>query len=143
MTPAHALKIESGQIANHLSLRPLVSLNDHDDTEGPLALSALRLQSPLSFEWSVPWRGTIFHIGIHDVPAPRVTELTARLLSVTERFGNLIREIATLQDTLIVFNHPIRDECGAGTSYHRERAIEFLREYRPRLHAIGINGMRN
>jgi len=63
LTPASALRLERRQIAN-LSLRPLVSLTDHDNIDAGLALE----DEPISVEWTVPYERSMLHLGIHNLP---------------------------------------------------------------------------
>src|SRR5579863_60930 len=70
LTPASAFRLEREQIEG-MGLQPLVSLTDHDDIEAPMALqvTANRGEVPVSVEWTVPYEGSILHLGIHNLPA--------------------------------------------------------------------------
>ena len=63
MSPAQAVGLESGQIED-LGLEPLVSLTDHDNIDAALELRATLegRRTPISVEWSVPWRGAEMHL---------------------------------------------------------------------------------
>src|SRR5258706_10546102 len=65
----HAWSVEKAQIEG-LGLSPIVSLTDHDDIEAPVSLQLLEecRGTPISFEWTVPFRFTFFHIGVHNLP---------------------------------------------------------------------------
>ena len=78
LTPASALALERQQIAG-LGLRPIVSLTDHDNIEAGLALqvTADRRRVPLSVEWTVPYEGSVFHLGIHNLPRQWMAALAA------------------------------------------------------------------
>src|SRR5215472_17842909 len=64
LSPASALRLEREQIAK-LGLRPIVSLTDHDNIEAGIGLSvtAEAAETPVSVEWTVPYRRSIFHLG--------------------------------------------------------------------------------
>src|SRR5262245_53068683 len=70
LSPREALQLERGQIESQIHLRPLVSLTDHDNIEAGLHLRMLDRSSdvPVSVEWSVPYAGSVFHLGIHHLP---------------------------------------------------------------------------
>lgn len=74
LTPASALSLEREQIEN-LGLRPIVSLTDHDNIKAGMALqvAANPRRTPVSVEWTVPYRRSIFHLGIHNLPPERRT----------------------------------------------------------------------
>ena len=61
LSPASALRLEREQIAA-LGLRAMVSLTDHDDIQAGLALgiAADSRDTPLSVEWTVPYRRSIY-----------------------------------------------------------------------------------
>src|SRR5262245_42961933 len=70
VTPAGVIDSERAQLEERLDLPGLVSLTDHDTVEGPRALRASgRGDVPLSFEWSVPFDGCLFHLGVHGISA--------------------------------------------------------------------------
>src|SRR5712671_3036323 len=64
LSPASALRLEQDQISK-LRLHPLVSLTDHDNIEAGanLRVAACTAEVPISVEWTVPYRGSIFHLG--------------------------------------------------------------------------------
>ena len=59
---------ESAQIENRLGLASLVSVTDQDEIAAGLELQALYAarRVPISFEWTVPFGGGFFHLGIHN-----------------------------------------------------------------------------
>jgi len=148
MAPADAYRLESGQIEG-LGLRPIVSLSDHDDIEAPMSLQAMNasLAVPVSVEWTVPFRETFFHIGVHNLPSGQARGIMRRLAEFTARpeeslIASLLHEIHGFRDTLVVFNHPLWDEKGVGHQTHCSLAGEFLSLYSPYVHALEINGLR-
>jgi hypothetical protein len=150
MTPRQSLDLESKQIEDTLGLASIISLTDHDNIE---ASSLLRLIPqgrliPLSLEWSVPFRGTIFHLGIHNLPADRAEGIMADLAAYTQhpnetRLKELFSSLDQEPDVLIVFNHPLwkqREPVGQPFSKIVE---QFLEENHAFFHAIELNGTRS
>jgi hypothetical protein len=146
--PRESLKVERTQ-CERLGLGALVSITDHDNIEAPQLLRLLpegRL-TPVSVEWSVPYRGVTFHLGVHNLPPRRAARCMAALAAFTAspQEGELEGILAWLceePDTLVVFNHPYWDEKGCGQQRHELMAVEFLRRYGPYLHALELNGLR-
>jgi hypothetical protein len=62
--------LEQEQIVR-LGLCPLVSVTDHDNIEAGvrLQIAADPHRVPISMEWTVFYEGSIFHLGIHNLPA--------------------------------------------------------------------------
>ncbi len=146
--PKEAFGVERAQIES-LGLHGLVSLSDHDNIEAPLLLRVLSegRETPLSVEWTVPWRGTIFHIGVHNLHPRGAIEKMAAMARFTadpreSQLQGLLEWLAEDRETLIVFNHPYWDEKGQGQAHHDRMAEEFLFHYRPWLHALELNGLR-
>ncbi len=146
--PREALGVERKQIED-LGLRSLVSISDHDNVEAPLLLRVLPegRNTPVSVEWTVPFRGIILHLGVHNLPPRRGTQCMESLAAFTAdpREGDVESMLAWLNeepDTLVVLNHPYWDEKGVGKQLHNCIAEEFIRRYRPFLHALELNGIR-
>jgi hypothetical protein len=147
--PREALALERAQIEQKLELQPLVSLTDHDNIEAPALLRLLEegRDTPLSVEWTVPWRNTFFHLGVHNLAPRRAAERMAALAAFTaapheEKLAGLLDWIAEDPHTLVIFNHPCWDEKGLGHDCHCREAASFARRYRPFLHAVELNGLR-
>lgn len=146
--PREALRVEREQI-ERLGLKPLVSITDHDSIEAPLLLRVLPegRTVPVSVEWSVPYRGLVLHLGVHNIGSRRAA---AAMAAMEEFSGNpreeclegLLDWLAEDESTLIVFNHPYWDEKGCGQEYHTRIAELFLARYRGYLHALEVNGLR-
>lgn len=144
-----AWKLETRQICEHFGVDSLVSLSDHDDIESAAALQ-LREECgpvPISVEWTVPWGGTFFHIGVHNLPPEQARPFMSQLAAYTKGtcevpLIDLFRALAQYRETLIVFNHPNWDESGVGQDAHRAAARDFASAYKPFLHAFEINGLR-
>src|ERR1019366_8997065 len=71
LSPKLAYEAEKDQVEATLGLKAMVSLTDHDNIEAPLFLRTLpgTAHTPISLEWSVPYAGTIFHLGVHNLPS--------------------------------------------------------------------------
>ncbi len=146
--PREALEVERKQIED-LGLRSLVSISDHDNIEAPLLLRVLPegRNTPVSVEWTVPFRGIILHLGVHNLPPRRGAQCMESLAAFTAdpREDDVESMLAWLNeepDTLVVLNHPYWDEKGVGKPLHNCIAEEFIRRYRPFLHALELNGIR-
>ncbi|MCS7041302.1 MAG: hypothetical protein NZR01_00750 [Bryobacteraceae bacterium] len=146
--PREALRTEAAQI-ERLGLKPLVSITDHDTIEAPLRLRLLPegRETPVSVEWTVPWRGTFFHLGLHNLPAQQAAPMMEAMRRFTAsprdaELGALLGWLASDPAALVVFNHPYWDEKGAGASYHAVMAEQFLARYRRWIHALELNGLR-
>jgi hypothetical protein len=146
--PREALRVEREQIGG-LGLRAEVSITDHDSIEAPLRLRLLSegRDTPLSTEWTVPWKGAVFHLGIHNLPPDRAGALFSLMADYTAQphaaaVGDILRELAAEPSVLVVFNHPFWDEKGAGANYHAVMAEQFLVRYKPWIHALELNGLR-
>lgn len=146
--PREALRTEQEQI-RRLGLIPLVSITDHDTLEAPLALRLLTesRQAPISVEWTVPWRGTVFHLGVHNLPEARVRSFERRMAGYTAEphsmlIEPLLVELASEPQVLLVLNHPYWDEKGNGANYHAVMAEQFLARYKRWIHALELNGLR-
>src|ERR1700722_124963 len=65
LPPNLAFELESGPIKDPRQLPALVSITDHDNIEAPLLLRSMPCASqiPISVEWSVPYRDSLFHLG--------------------------------------------------------------------------------
>jgi hypothetical protein len=140
-----AYAVECDQI-DSMGLVPIVSLTDHDDIEAPLSLQEPP-KIPISVEWTVPFRNTFFHLGVHNIPSRRARATMKQLKAFTARpHGRDLRAIlAALHaepGTLTVFNHPLWDETGIGADQHRTAVVAFLSSYGDHLHAIELNGLR-
>lgn len=148
LAPREALRVETGQV-ERLGLQPLVSITDHDTIEAPLRLRLLPegRETPMSVEWTVPWRGTFFHLGVHNLPLREAAAMMEAMRRFTAQpqpgqLDGLLEWLAASPAALVVFNHPYWDEKGAGAAYHATMAEQFLVRYRRWLHALELNGLR-
>ncbi len=75
---AHAAwSLEKSNIENRLQRRALVSITDHDNVEAADDLLPRGECRPtlMSIEWTVPFCGVSFHIGVHNLPHRRARSL--------------------------------------------------------------------
>ncbi len=148
LTPASALALEREQI-HRLGIAPMVSLTDHDNIDGGLALQVTcsRQTTPVSVEWTLPYQSSILHIGVHNLPSGadrawmrEMAELTAEPNEILAR--DLLHSMAELPGALIVLNHPFWLEEGIEERQHRHALGRFLQECRGSIHALELNGTR-
>ncbi len=149
LSAPHAWRLEKSQIENTLDLQPLVSLSDHDNIDAGLQVRLLDEAGdcPVSVEWTVPWRQTFFHLGVHNLPpqdAPAIMRDLAALTAapVECAIAATLDSLHGSTGTLIVFNHPAWDENHIGARLHSECVESFLSRFRPFIHAIELNGLR-
>jgi hypothetical protein len=149
LPPRVAFDVERRQIEDHLQLPALVSLTDHDDIRAPLMLRSTppTTEVPISVEWSVPYRDSLFHLGIHNLPSASAAEWMQVLAQFTEtpslpRLTEILSQLHALPNTLIVFNHPVWDLHKVGAERHQFCIDEFLTSNNPFIHAIELNGLR-
>jgi hypothetical protein len=148
LNPSAALQVEREQIA-HLGLQPFVSLTDHDNIEAGVTLQAAtgRDAVPVSVEWTAPYHGSIFHLGIHNLPPASARSWMSAMAAYTAAPDeNVLREIlsacARLPEVLIVLNHPFWLEEGVAEMDHRRALERLLRECIGWFHAFELNGTR-
>jgi len=150
LTPRLAYETEKDQIERVLGLKGLISLTDHDTIEAPMLLREVpeTAQTPISLEWSVPFQGTIFHLGVHNLPGRRAQAIMDDLAAYTgnPNEGRLLELLALLDsfpNVLVVFNHPLWTQSCVGV--HRDDHVldRFLSCAVQFLHAFEINGTRS
>ena len=150
LSPREAHKLEAQQIESELGLRALVSLTDHDNIEAGMHLQLLSetAGTPISVEWSAPFLGTCFHIGVHNLPRESATSWMKKFAKHTVNpdarlLGKLIHEVQECPSTLVVLNHPFWSAEGVDAKEHEASLMRFLDEYGGALHALEINGLRS
>ncbi len=150
LSAREAYELEQRQIEKLLGLRALVSLTDHDNLEAGLHLRMLgpTALAPVSLEWSVPYGQTVFHLGIHNLPAASANTWMAELARFTKsprarRFRELIQELNAESYVFVVLNHPFWDAESVGPEQHRASLKSFLHKMGPLLHALELNGLRS
>jgi len=148
VNPRMVFESETEQIRN-LGLTAFVSITDHDTIAAPLWLRAKMpdIWSPLSVEWSVPFGGNVFHMGVHNLPPNRASEIMDELAHCTanpspERIGDLFAMLQGFADLLIVFNHPCCNFVRVGAKKHWASLRQFVAMYGQWIHGLELNGMR-
>jgi hypothetical protein len=149
LAPREAYAVEAGQIRS-LGPQPIVSLTDHDDIEGGLAArrSFPERAAPVSFEWTIPFGATFFHLGVHNLPAGAARGMAADMYRYTAqpepaRLAELLEMLDEREDILVVLNHPLWDEAGIGAGNHRTAVAALVSGYGKWIHALELNGLRS
>jgi hypothetical protein len=150
LTPMRAYETERDQVEDVLGLASLVSLTDHDTVEAPTLLRTIAetSQIPLALEWSVPFRGTTFHLGVHNLPTGSAQAIVANLNACTRnpverRICELLAMLDQIPDVLVVFNHPLWNQSCTGKDRDSEVLDQFLRQTCKFLHAFEFNATRS
>ncbi len=150
LPPKLAFELESNQIEIDLELMSLVSITDHDSIGAPTALRQLpeAVQVPFAVEWSVPFEGAVFHLGIHNLPESQAHLIMDDLAAYTRtpsapRLMELLSALHAMPDVLIVFNHPHWDQYCLGQSTFRHILDRFLQCHVEFVHAFELNAMRS
>ena len=146
---SHVLASEKDQIENKLNLAAVVSITDHDSIASPLELQsdANAETVPISVEWTVPFEGNAFHIGVHHVPPTRAVDIMEQLAyhtasPSTEQLRDLLAMLSGFAETLIILNHPCCNFVKVPADRHWQTLRDFIELCRSWIHAIEINGMR-
>jgi hypothetical protein len=145
LNPHAAYDLEAGQIRS-LGLTPLVAFTDHDDLEACAELNTLGIEVPYSLEWTVPFQGTVFHIGVYNLPPSQARSLAEAMARCTanpapELLAEMLAELDALPDVLLVLNHPYSNEERVERPVHVRLLAEFLHLYGSRMHAVELNGL--
>jgi hypothetical protein len=149
LTPKLAYETEKSQIENTLGLKSLVSLTDHDNIEASVWLRTVRetAHAPISVEWSVPFAGTIFHLGVHNLPSSRaqaiMDDLGAYTRNPDDRLCELLAMLDAIPNVLVVFNHPLWTQTCVGVHRDEQALDRFLNCAAQFLHAFEINATRS
>ncbi len=150
VTPREALELEAKQIEDALGLASIISITDHDNIEasGHLRLIPQSRPIPLSLEWSVPFRGTIFHLGIHNLPEDKAAGIMTDLAAYThnpndQQLMELLSSLDQEPDTLIVFNHPLWEQRSPGAQPFAQIVDQFLEMNCRFVHALELNATRS
>jgi hypothetical protein len=150
LTPELACETEKDQIERGLGLKSLISLTDHDTIEAPLLLrdAPQTARMPISLEWSVPFQGAIFHLGVHNLPERRAQGIMGDLAAYTrqpddQRLLELLEMLDRVPNVLVVFNHPLWTQTCLGVQRKEHVLDRFLGCAVEFLHAFEINGVRS
>jgi hypothetical protein len=142
--------VERNQIEKVLALAALVSLTDHDSISAPTLLRVVEetSQIPLALEWSVPFEGAVFHLGVHNLPSSRAQAIVADLGSYTRhqsalQLSELLAMLHQCPEVLLIFNHPLWDLSGMGRQRYAQVLGRFLQVNVRFLHAFELNATRS
>jgi hypothetical protein len=145
-----AFELERDQIENLLGLASMVSLSDHDSIEAPMRLRVVpeSRDVPVSVEWTVPYGGTKFHMGIHNLPIGRAEAIMADFADYTknpleQRLWELFKMLHDMPEVLIVLNHPMWDIGGVGKQRHAYVLSDFIAKLGMFIHALELGGFRS
>jgi len=156
VTARQVFEMETLEIESRLGLPAIVSITDHDDIAAGLWLQSLDSQGriPISVEWTVPFGRGYFHLGVHNLPPDRASELMREMSAYTQIGGQsrphtgardllaLLTWINEFPETLVVLNHPLWDMEFIGGQQHAVALGSFLGEHKDWIHALEINGFR-
>ncbi|HYP06791.1 MAG TPA: hypothetical protein VER03_11220 [Bryobacteraceae bacterium] len=145
-----ALLLEREQLEG-LGLESIVSLTDHDNSTAGLVLRGVGFSAekvPVSLEWSLPYRSSELHLGIHNIPADIAVDLTRLLNEYTRRPcasgpAAILEHIAAYEGSLVVLNHPLWDETHVGGDIHLQAVRDLLTTCGAFIHALEWNGLRS
>jgi hypothetical protein len=150
LIPKLAFEVERNQIEKEISLAALVSLTDHDSISAPILVRVVEetSQIPLSLEWSVPFEGAVFHLGVHNLPSSRAQSIVADLDAYTRHHSalqlcELLAMLHECPEVLLVFNHPLWDLNGIGRQEYAHVLRRFLEANVRFLHAFELNATRS
>src|SRR5262249_7398810 len=151
VAPAGGVPSEQNPLECRLGLSGLVSPPDHDTLEGPGALRASRPDTPFSFEWSVVFERSMFHLGVHGIAPAQVDQIEPALAAYTKAAGyahgqtleELLDWLGECPETFVVLNHPYWDLPRVGRVGHDAALLAFLRRHGDRIHALELNGYRS
>jgi hypothetical protein len=149
LSPRQAWDLEGAQIRRTLGMDALVSISDHDNIDACLNLHMIEKTKTCHFsiEWTVPFRQTFFHIGVHNLPADLAAAMTRAMNEFTKNpvereIGPMLEWLGAASQSLIILNHPCWDENHVGKVTHSECVDSFIEAFRPFLHALELNGLR-
>ena len=147
LCPRSAFELERNQIERKLGLKSLVSLSDHDSIDAPQLLHVTMSEMPISLEWTVPFRTSKFHLGVHNLPAARATSWMDTLDACTrsrseEQVRDMLRSLHADPDVLVIFNHPLWNLYGRPQSEFLHDLDAFLQQNNESMHAFELNGLR-
>ena len=149
LAPLAAFQLERTQIESVLGLSSMVSITDHDNIEAPMQLRVVpeARRIPVSVEWSVPFRNTTLHLGLHNLPSGQGESIMADLREFTrnpdeKKLSEMLSALHANPDILIILNHPMWDLAGIGKAQHTATLSGFVAKYGMYLHAFELGGLR-
>ena len=147
LCPRSAYEVEREQIEHKLGLKAMISLSDHDSIEAPQLLRIAISEVPISLEWTIPFRTSKFHLGVHNLPAAMAQRWMDDLQACTrsrsvEQVCDTLRALHAEQDVLVVFNHPMWNLYRNPPAEFARNLEEFLKLNNRAIHAFELNGLR-
>ena len=149
LAPLAAFQLERDQIERVLGLASMISLSDHDTIEAPMLLRVLpeTRNVPISVEWSVPYKDTVFHVGVHNLPGSRAEAIMAQFADYTknprkEELRDILKMLHEMRDVLVVLNHPMWDLAKIGRQRHVHVLHRFMARLGMYIHAFELGGLR-
>jgi len=150
LAPRQAYRLEEKQIQRKFKLHALISLTDHDDIRAGANLHVIDRfkNAPISTEWTIPFAGTFFHLGVHNMPSADSASLMKRFGAFTAnpdpaQLGGVLETLDADPHVLLVLNHPLWDEKGIGRDHHHAALKALLAGYGQFFHAVELNGLRS
>lgn len=149
VSPRGVFDSEASQITR-MGLLPIVSVTDHDSI-----IAGCELQqtfsprcAPVSFEWTAPYGAGFLHLGVHNLPPDSACAWFDRLAAftadpTTEPLADVLTDLTSTNDILVVLNHPMWDLAAVGPTAHRRLLTRFLAEHGHLMHALELNGYRS
>ncbi len=146
--PLAVFDAERRQVEDRLGLQAMMSITDHDCIDGPMRLSHEdRAVAPISLEWTVPFRRSAFHLGVHNLPMERAEKLFGELIAckakpAEEQALDLLQTLHAIPSTLVVLNHPLWNLRPIPWSVYEAELESFLERAGAYVHALEVNGLR-
>lgn len=142
-----AFGLERRALEDGLGVYGLVSLTDHDTIAAGCEVKAHEPAAPVSVEWTVPFRDTFFHLGVHNLLERGADVMMAALATYTSQpteavLRDLLACLHAEREVLIVLNHPLWDQAGIGVDRHMIVLRRFLTVAGGTIHAMELNGLR-
>jgi hypothetical protein len=150
MTARRVVELEAERIDRDLGVEAMISLTDHDNIGACKLLRSLNTWSalPISVEWTLPFRGGCFHLGVHNIPPGFSEGVLNELKLYTHRpeekyLPELLERLNGFNETLIVLNHPLWNLDYVDRETHLILLTAFLSRYGQWIHALEVNGYRS
>ena len=126
LTPRQALDLEASQIVGKLGLEPIASLSDHDSIAAPMQLQVLNRGGsvPVAVEWTVPFRETYSHVGVHNMDPRSAMASMGEMAWFTagpesEDLPEMLAAFDSYPGCLVVLNYPYWDQPTIGSDLQR------------------------
>jgi hypothetical protein len=143
-TPADVYQMEAAAAANWGFDGVHLTISDHDEFAGSLALLRgrpdLNGHIAIGEELSLWYQGHLFHLGLSGLPESAIAETHDRIQSAARgrRYDELFETLAS-SGCLVVLNHPL---VAWAPGEDTIPVTELLSRYGWAIHALEVNGMR-